>query len=242
MLERLVALAHLLQVQADLDVGVELERRGRGDLRVGLVGALGLLHPVERVGQRQPGERVVGGEVERQPQVDHRGQFVALRRARGAQPVQHLGGALLGVADQPGERLAVLELVEGVAHQRVARRELVEVGIGLDRQVGAAEARLDPGVGVDDAQGVAVGLVGGLEAPLGLGVVAGHRGDQAGMVVAEGVVVALAPELVDGLQRLLAVACPGIGPGGEQRRGEIRRRARGRCGRSSGGRRPTGRP
>ena len=81
--------------------------------------------------------------------------------------------------------LAALQLLDGVAHDRVARQHGLERGVGLERRLLLPAPRLQPGIGVDDAQRVALGLVGGLEAFLGLGLVADRLGDEAGMVVAE---------------------------------------------------------
>ena len=117
--------------------------------------------------------------------------------------------------------LAGLQLVEGVAHDRVARQKLVEGGIGLDREVRPPGLRFEPGIGIDDAQGILVGVVGGLEPALRFRLIADEVGDQPGMEVAESVVGALALQLVHHFERALSVIGTGIGPSGQEGAGEI---------------------
>ena len=190
-------------------------------LRIGIVGTLGLLHPVERVGEGQAGKGVFGGEIECKAKIDHGGQLVALGRSCRAEPVEHLAGALLSGVDEAGQRLACLQLVEGVTHDRVARQQLIEGGIGLDGEVRTAGLRFEPGIGIDDAQGILVGVVSGLEPALRFRLIADEVGDQPGMEVAESVVGALALQLVHHFERALSVIGTGIGPSGQEGAGEI---------------------
>src|SRR5829696_5493219 len=221
-LHGLLAAVELLEVKANLDVGARAHRRPLRDPAQDRDGLLELLQPLEDVGECDERECVVGVQVEGEPQVVDGRELVALRVAGRPEAIEHLGGSVLGRGDDGRERLAGLDLRHGVEDHRMTRQDGLESGVDLEGLVPLAPAGKQAAVGVHDAQGVALALIGRLQPALRLGAVPGELRHKPGVVIPEHRVRALALEAIHGLERLLAVAGAGVGPGAQQRGGEVR--------------------
>ena len=214
--DRVLGPAHHVERQAGLHVGIVAQRARVRHLVVDRDGLVVLLQLPVKVRQGDLGEAVVRRQEQREPEVDHGGELVALAAARGAEPVEHLAGALLGGADQRLDRLAGRDVGGQRLDLGVVGQDIAEGGERPQRFVLGAVPGLEPRVGVDDAQDRVVLGIGGLEPLGGLGKVVGHVGDQRRVVVAEDR-EARVLEVVDGGEGLLLVALARKGPGGEQR-------------------------
>ena len=152
-LDRLVALAELLEAEPDLDVGALPDRRVVGDAVEDLDRPVDPLQALEDVGERDEREGVIRVEIERKAQIDDGRELVALLVAGRAEPVEDLGGALLRARHERHERLAGLQLQQGVADDRMTGQQPFERGIRGERRILAPAARFEARIGVDDPQG-----------------------------------------------------------------------------------------
>ena len=217
----LVGAVERVEIDRELDLGVAPQRRIARHALVDLDRELRVLHLLVEVGERQQRERLVGREIERELQIDQAQVLAAAAAERGAEPVEHLGGAGLRRVDQRRQLLAVLDAFHRLDDQRMARQLGVEGLEHLERLVLLAVARQPRAIGLDQAQRGGVELVGALEALAGFLLVAGEIEDQAGVQVLEQRVPVGALQLVDRLDGGLGVARAVGRPGGEQRGGEI---------------------
>ena len=202
----LVGAVERVEIDRQLDLGVAPQRRTRRHALVDLDRELRLLHLLVEIGERQQRERLVRREIERELQIDEAEVLAAAAAERGAEAVEHLGGAGLRRVDQRRQLLARLEAVHRLDDQRMARQLLVERLEDLQRLVLAAVARQPGAIGLDEAQRGGVELVGALETLAGFLLVAGEIEDQAGMQILEQRVPVGALQLVDRLDRGLGVA------------------------------------
>ena len=78
------------------------------------------------IGEREQRQRVRRREIERELQIDEAEILAAAPAERGAETVEHLGGAGLREFDQMRQPLAGLDLLDRFGDQRMARQRLVE--------------------------------------------------------------------------------------------------------------------
>ena len=97
---------------AGLDIGRGAQRIVFRHHSIDVDGLFVLFDALVDVAQGDDGETVLRGEIEREPEVDHGGEFVALLAAGGAKAIEHFGRAFLGILDQRLERFARLDVGE----------------------------------------------------------------------------------------------------------------------------------
>ena len=96
----LVVAVQGLEKLAGLDIGGGAQGIILRHHAIDVDGLLVLFDTLVEVAQGDDGEAVVGGEIEREPQIDHGGEFVALLAAGGAKAIEHFRRAFLGILDQ----------------------------------------------------------------------------------------------------------------------------------------------
>ena len=220
----LVGAVHRVEIGGELDVGIALERRVRGHALIDLERERRLLHLLVEVGERHQRERMARREIDRELQIGEREILAALAAERGAEPEQDLRGAGLRRFDQRGKLLVALELVHRVDDQRMLRQHLVERLVDLQRLVLAGIARGPAAIGLDRAQRIGVELVDLLQPLAGFLLVPRQVEDQPGMQVLEDRVPLRTGEAIDPLDRAALVLRAKLGPGRDQRRGQVRDR------------------
>src|SRR6266511_4071957 len=101
-----------------------------------------------------------GREIERQLQVNEPEILAATAAERGAEPIEHFGGARLRRVHHHGQLLSRLELVDGLDDQRMARQGFVERGKYLQRVSCVSLSREKTPVSLHHAQRRRIELVG----------------------------------------------------------------------------------
>ena len=139
----LVGAIERVEIERHLDLRIALQRRGQRHPLVGLDREFGLLHRLVEVGERQQRQRMRRREIERELQIDEAEILAAAAAERGAEPVEHFGGARLRGVDQERQLLAGLEVADRLGDQRMARQRLVEGREDLERLVLVADRATD---------------------------------------------------------------------------------------------------
>ena len=121
-----------------LDRGVAVQRRCGRDALVDFDRELRLLQRFVKIGEREQRERVVRREVQRELQVDEAEILAAAAAERGAEPVQHFGGAGLSRSHKRRQLFALLQFLHRREHDRMPRHALVELLENLQRLVQAS--------------------------------------------------------------------------------------------------------
>ena len=97
---------------------------------------------------------------------------------------------------------------------------MIEGLVGPDGFVAVAVADHETGIGIDKTQSILVGGVGRLHALQGFLRIIGGIGDEGGMIIPENTEI-FAAKLSDEVERAARIAAARIGPGGQQRRGNV---------------------
>ena len=122
-LHGLVRPADRVELERDLDFGALAHRRRSWHQLIGADRRFALLHVLEQIGDGDRREIVIGAQNQGEAQIDQRGQFVALPRAGAAQPIEHLGRALLRVVHRRRQRLAGHDIGErGLDHGMIGNQ------------------------------------------------------------------------------------------------------------------------
>ena len=115
----LVGLVERVEIDRELDLGVAPQRRILRHALVDLDRKLRVLHLLVEIGERQQRQRLIGREIERELQIDEPEILAAAAAERGAEPVQHFGGAGLrhprpaAAVACPSSRLAIASTISG---------------------------------------------------------------------------------------------------------------------------------
>src|ERR1700694_5004321 len=127
------------------------------------------------------GRRKIEGEL----QVDEPEILPAAASQRGAEPIEHLGGARLRSVDHRRELPAGLDLAHRLDDQRMTRQRLFESREDFQSFRIASLSREIAAVALHHAQRGRIELVRALEALAGLFLLAGEVEDQSGMQILE---------------------------------------------------------
>ena len=167
----------------------------------------------------------MGGEIQRELQIDQREILAAAARQRCADAVKRFSGAGLRRIHQRRQLLAGLGLAQAFQHQRMSRELLVKCLVNSPRRRIILVARQPARISIGHAQHGIVELVGPLEARAGILFLAREFEDHAGVQILEDRIPFRTGQLVDIGDRRFGVAGAITGPARQQRRHQIRDRS-----------------
>ena len=107
---------HGFEIDGDLDVGVAAQRQVLGDPLINLDRQRVVLLALVDVREREQREPMLRHQIERELQIDETDVVAAPASERGAEAVEHLGGAGLGGIDERRQFVAAAYAVAVQAH------------------------------------------------------------------------------------------------------------------------------